>query len=212
MGKFMKKTPLILLILSIFCHNSVFAQEFDDYASSIAKSDNGFAVGANFDPYFLAPGIKAGYKINSYLGIHGLAQYTSSDDASSIPAEKLSRDKIDASLLSGFSYKNMFASLVLDAYPLENNLKLSAGIGYIDRTLTTKKLKKEFTNKNKLVALASVGYEGRFLAGQNFGYDIELGMKFLDMSVENEQIAKIIETKANWKVIPAINIALTYSF
>ena len=158
MGKFMKKTPLILLILSIFCYNSVFAQEFEDYASSIAESDNGFSVGANFDPYFLAPGIKAGYKINSYLGIHGLAQYTSSDDASNIPAEKLSRDKVDANLLSIFSYKNMFTSLVLDAYPLENNLKLSAGIGYIDRTLTAKKSKKEFANKNKLVALASVGY------------------------------------------------------
>ena len=59
MGKFMKKT-LCPTDFKLFCHNSVFAQEFDDYASSIAKSDNGFAVGANFDPYFLAPGIKAG--------------------------------------------------------------------------------------------------------------------------------------------------------
>ena len=108
MEKFMKKRLLILLILSIFCHNSVFAQEFDDYASSISESDNGFSVGANFDPYFLAPGIKAGYKINSYLGIHGLAQYTSSDDASNIPAEKLYREKRFTDLLSGFSYNSMF--------------------------------------------------------------------------------------------------------
>lgn len=193
MGKFMKKTPLILLILSIFCYNSVLAQEFDDYASSIAESDNGFSVGANFDPYFLAPGIKAGYKINSYLGIHGLAQYTPNDDASNIPAEKLHRKE---SFLKDYSYKNMFASLVLDAYPLENSLKLSAGLGYMDRQLILGKVKKlELKNKNKLVALASVGYEGRFLAGQNFGYDIELGMKFMDISMESYLVGKKLVQK-----------------
>ena len=107
----------------------------------------------------------------------------------------------------------MFASLVLDAYPLENSLKLSAGIGYMDRTLSKSKINYELKNKNKLVALASVGYEGRFLAGQNFGYDIELGMKFMDIAMENyKDSKKLIAEESRWKAIPAINIALTYSF
>jgi len=203
----MRNLFLILPTLMIFCCNSIFAEEYPDYEDD-SMSASGITVGLNFDPYYSAFGMKVGYKLNNYWGGHVLVQHSSNNDASNIPAEKLHRDTQFKDFLTEFSYKNLFTSVVLDFYPLENDFKVSAGIGYIDRTLTSKKSKKEVTYGSKLAALASVGYEGRFFADQGFGYDIELGMKYVDISIDN----KNRKSKSDWRVIPAMNIALTYSF
>jgi len=212
--KFIQKISLLIFILGTLIHNTAFSEEGENYPSTTTDNHNvGFTVGANFDPYYFAPGVKAGYRINDYLGVHGLVQYVSSSNASNIPAEKLCREKVFQELLSGFSYKNLFTSLVLDAYPLENDFKVSVGVGYMDKTLSKSKIKYELKNKTKLVGLVSVGYGGHFLADQGFGYDIELGVKVLDTALENySNSTKLNSEKSSWKAIPVINIALIYSF
>jgi len=206
--KFIQKISLLFLALSIFVYGSTFAEESDDYPVITNTDTNGFTVGVNFDPYYFAPGVKAGYRINSYIGVHGLVQYASSDDASNIPAEKSDASLDTKKNLSQYSYKNLFSLLVFDAYPLENGFKISAGIGYMDRSFSLKKANQELTNSNKMILVASIGFEGLFLADQGFGYDINIGMKYMDTELKSETIEA---KKSNWKAIPDINIALTYS-
>lgn len=199
----MTRKILILLFINILSCSTIFADKANE-------NYTGITVGANFDPYFLSPGVKLGYRINEYMGVHALAQYTSSDDASNIPAEKSIAPEGGKNRWSLYKYTNLFTSLVFDVYPLENGLKISGGLGYMDRKLNLKKGDQEITNANKMVILASVGYEGRFFEDQPFGYDIEAGVKYLDNELESKDVKA--PGKADRKIVPAINIALTYSF
>lgn len=200
----MQKKYLILLLINILSCNIALAEKSISNSSPL-----GVTVGVNFDPFFLSPGVKLGYRINSYMGMHALAQYTSSDDASNIPTEKSIAEPYLKKSLPLYKYNNLFTSVVFDVYPLEDGLKFSAGLGYMDKKLTKKSGNRELTNKNKMVILGSIGYEGLFFENQGFGYDIEAGLKYLDKTLKSKTLDK---GKSEYKVVPAVNIALTYSF
>jgi hypothetical protein len=202
----MKKASYIFLIINLFFSKSIFAQGDNSESES---SKEGFAIGINFDPAYLAPGVKMGYRIGDYMGMHGILQYSVSDNAQNIMAEKLHAKQEAIDLWSNYSYKNLFSSLVLDIYPLSSGAKVSFGVGYMDKNFTNKKSNDKLVNANKFVGVASIGYEGSLLDGNSLRYDVEVGIKFLDITLNSE----VIKSKeSQWKMVPAVNIGLTYSF
>ena len=197
----MKKKLLIILIsiFSFLFSKSVFAEELEEFNTR-------FKVSFNTDLYNPACGLNFSYKINDYFGIQAAIQYLQRD-ASKVRGEVLHTKEEFKDFLTGVSYKHFFIPLILDIYLLRNNLKTSFGIGYIDKKLI--KNNNELFNKNKFVGIVSIGYEGFFSSEQGFGYDVNLGIKYLDITLESKDI-KYKDSK--FKIVPEINIALTYTF
>ena len=195
----MKKGNIILLIAGMLVCGSAFAEE---------RGKN-FRVGINFDPTYLAPGMVAGYRLNEYIGFHAIGQYISSGTADNIPIEKFHTLTQMVPFLKQNSYQNFLAYLTLDAYPLQNGIRISAGAGYMAKKLISNKAHQEIVNNNKWIAFCGVGYEGALLDDSGWGYEIDVGVKYVDAHVERE---KTKSSLSDWKIDPSVNVALTYTF
>ena len=201
----MKKRNLILFIVSMFFAHFIYAKENVD---DLEAHNSSFSIGVNVDFYYLSPGVKIGYKINDYIGSHAALNYSFINDSDDVPAEKYHMNKKAWYSLSNYKYKNLLTYIALDLYPLENGLKIFGGVGYMNKKLKHKKNNYDLINSGKFFGLGGVGYEGFFLSEEGLGYEIKLGVQYLDIRLESQAIKK----EPNWKIIPLVNFAVTYSF
>ena len=205
----MKTQNYILLIIILFLSNLIFAEEYKESDNFVENNNKNFSVGINLEPYYQAVGPRIGYKINDYLGFHAIFQYSNSS-ADNIQYEKLYLKEVMHKELTDYYYKNLFGEFVLDIYPLENEIKASCGVGYMDKKFTHKKKSDAIIwNKTKFFAMISAGYEGFLLEDQGIKFELYAGVKFMDITLENESI-KVKESQ--WKVIPTVNLAFSYAF
>jgi hypothetical protein len=195
----MKKRNIILLIAGMLLSASAFGEE---------RSKN-FRVGINFDTTYLASGIVAGYRLNEYVGLHAIGQYISTSAAENIPVEKFHTSTEMAPFLKLNSYQNFLTYLTIDSYPLQNGIRISAGAGYMAKKFISNKTHQELVNNNKWIVFCGVGYEGTLLDASGLGYEIDVGMKYVDAHVEPEKTKSSLSER---KIDPSVNVSLTYAF
>lgn len=160
-------------------------------------------LGIGGDISYLAPLIEAQYRFHDYLGLRISFQYTVSSNFKNVFSESKLADDL-GKYSSRLKYTNFAVPLIVDFYPMKNQIRTSLGLGYMVREFKDKKHGKSMKNHNKIFFTAGLGYLGDFAKDSRIGYSLDLKCNILNRKLRNSK-------KDDWGAVPTGSFTVTYA-